>query len=506
MSFAEELLDRTKDYEDDPLESLVTEIFPVHLPLLQSARFKCEYGGRGSAKTRTFVAILLNNVQYYGWRLVCFREIMKSLDDSVYQEFVDEIYRTNRQQFFKIIKGQISCPISGGMIKFDGLFRNQQKLKGYAGFDAAWVEEAENVTAESWKFLIPTLRKNGSEIWVSYNPDDPLSATHLMFVTDRKFPDYTQELAADGKTKVFNEDGTPKMRRYCVVLKVNYTENPRFPEELRIDMELMKENDYELYLHVYEGEPVGNSDLAVIKPTWIAACIDAHKKPEWDLYGLPEKPVGGWLAGFDVADEGKDKNAFVWRHAWLVCGAEEWKDDDPNTAARHVFMNAFAMGMTSVTYDNIGVGAGAKGAIREEKEKLEANVKNRCPQYRGFTANASPLNPEREYMPGKKNEDMFVNLKAQAWWLLRDRFKNTYDALQGKPYDKEKLISLDGTMKNITKLAAELAQPRRDLMNGKVAIESKKDMKKRGVMSPNLADACVMAFAPETGFKIENLI
>ena len=330
----------TEYLDESDLEAAITEIFPVHLPLLQPARFKCEYGGRGSAKTRTFVSILLNNVQYFGWRLVCFREIMKSLDDSVYTEFVDEIERTGRNEFFKITKGLISCPMTGGIIKFDGLFRNQQKLKGYAGFDAAWVEEAENVTEESWKFLIPTLRKDGSEIWVSYNPDDPLSATHRMFVTDRKYPDYVKDSVTDLE------------RRYCVVLKVNYTENPRFPEELRIDMELMKENDYELYLHVYEGEPVGNSDLAVIKPMWIAAAIDAHIK-------LGIEPTGGWMAGFDVADEGKDKNAFIWRHGFVVRGIEEWKDDDPNTAARFVFMNALQMGMNTVTYDNIGVGAGA---------------------------------------------------------------------------------------------------------------------------------------------------
>lgn len=464
-----------------------TEIFTAYSELLQPSRFKVCYGGRGSAKTRTFVSLLLNNVQYYGWRVVCLREIMKSLEDSVFQEFVDEIERTNRGNYFKIIKGQIRCPSSGGTLKFDGLFRNQQKLKGYAGFDAAWVEEAENVTAESWKFLIPTLRKDGSEIWVSYNPDDPLAATHTMFVTNCHYPDY-------------KDDG----RRYCVVLKVNYTENPRFPEELRMDMELMKENDYDLYLHVYEGNTVSNSDLAVINPKWIGASIDAHIKLFELGYIDSPNPKGGWIAGFDVADEGKDKNAFVWRHSFLIEGAEEWKDDDPNTAARHVFMNALKMGMDTVTYDNIGVGAGAKGAIREEKKKLDINVK--CPQYRGFTANESPLNPEASYMPGKKNEDMFLNLKAQSWWLTRDRFKNTYDALQGKPFDKEKLLSISSKIGNVAKLCAELAQPRRDLQNGKVIIESKKDMKKRGVVSPNLADAFVMAFAPESGFKLQNLI
>jgi phage terminase large subunit len=471
-------------YADDELEASITEIFPAYSVFLQPARFKVAYGGRGSAKTRTFISILLNNVQYYGWRLACFREIMKSMEDSVYQEFIDEIYRTGREGYFKITKGTIECPITGGKIKFDGLFRNQQKVKGYANYNAFWIEEAENVSPDSWKYLIPTLRNDDSEIWVSYNPDDPLSATHRQFVTERVYP-----------------DNRPDGRAYCIVAKVNYTENPRFPEELRMDMELMKENDYELYLHVYEGQTVGNGDLSVIKAIWINACVDAHKHEVFE--GL-EFDTGGRYGGFDVADEGKDKNSFIWRHGCLVEGAEEWKDEDPNTAARKVFREAMALEVDHVNFDNIGVGAGAKGALREEVKKLDRKV--RPTKFYGFTANAEPMNPESFYAPGKKNKDMFRDLKAQAWWLVRDRFKNTYDAMQGKPYDKEKLISISSQVSNLSKLCGELAQPRRDLMNGKVFVEAKKDMAKRGVRSPNLADGFVMAFAPETGFKLENLI
>ena len=463
----------------------VTEIFPAYLDYLQSARFKVAHGGRGSAKTRTFVSILLNNVRYFGWRVACFRELMKSLDDSVYQEFIDEIERCGMGKHFKPIKNSIKCLTSGGVIKFDGLLRNQQKIKGYAGYDAAWIEEAENVSDESWKYLIPTLRKDGSEIWVSYNPDDALSATHQRFVANCVYPDY-----------MINPI-TGEMDRYCVIKQINYTDNPRFPIELQRDMDLMKENDFELYRHVYLGECVGNSELAIIKPMWIEAAVDAHIK-------LGLKITGGKLGGFDVADEGKDKNAFVARHGILAYVVEEWKDLDPNTAARHVFFNALDMGLSTVTYDNIGVGAGAKGAIREEKAKL--SVKAKSPIYRGFTANAAVVSPEKEYKPGKKNEDMFLNLKAQAWWLVADRFKNTYDAIHGKPYDPENLISLSSEVNNLNKLCAELAQPRREFQNGKFKVEAKKDMVKRGVVSPNLADALIMSYAPEGGFKLESLI
>lgn len=487
-----------------------TEIFEAYLEFLQPARYKVAYGGRGSAKTRTFCTILLNNVLYSGWRLACFRELMKSLADSVYQEFIDEIERKGVGQFFKTIKNSIKClHFGGGIINFDGLFRNEQKVKGYANYDAFWIEEAENVSADSWKYLIPTLRREkvvidtdglqtviSSEIWVSYNPDDPLGATHMMFVTDNKTaPDYVP-VRVNG-VPILKADGTPKMRRYAIIRKVNYTENPRFPETLRIDMELMKESDFEMYRHVYLGEPVGNSDLAIIKPVWIEAAIDAHTK-------LGIVASGGRMAGFDVADEGPDKNAFLWRHGVVLIGCEEWRDQDPNSAARAVFTNALNMQLDSVTYDNIGVGAGAKGAIREEKAKLSNKVK--CPQYRGFVANAEVLNPEQEYKPGKKNVDMFLNLKAQAWWVVADRFKNTYDALQGKPFDKHNLVSIDRNVNNLHKLCAELAQPRREFQNGKFKVESKKDMRKRGVVSPNLADGFVMAYAPEGGFKLESLI
>lgn len=461
------------------MSETITEIFPAYEEYLQPARFKVAYGGRGSAKTRTFVSILTNNVLYTGWRLVCFREVMKSLEDSVYQEFVDEIDRRDLGKWFNILRGEIQCPHSGGVIKFDGLLRNQQKIKGFAGFDAAWVEEAENVTAESWKFLIPTLRKSGSEIWVSYNPEDPLSATHQMFVTNRKFPDFLHD------------------KRYCIVKQINYTDNPRFPQELRDDMELMKASDFEMYRHVYLGEPVGNSELAIIKPFWVTSSIGAHLK-------LGIQPSGGKLAGFDVSDEGPDSNALIVRHGIVVNHCEEWKDIDPNSAARHVFRESLRMKLDQVSYDNIGVGAGAKGAIREELAALDRKV--RPARFEGFAANAAVMWPEQEYAPGKKNADMFLNLKAQAWWLLADRFRNTHDALNGKPYDPEMLISLDPNLPNLEKLCAELSQPRREFLNGKFRVEPKDQMKKRGVMSPNLADALVMAFAPESSFDLSALL
>ena len=94
------------------------EVFPAFEEYLQPARFKVAYGGRGSGKTRTFITLLVTNCLYHGWRIVAFREIMKSLDDSVYQEIVEEIERRQLDEHFNILRSEIQCTASGGVFKF----------------------------------------------------------------------------------------------------------------------------------------------------------------------------------------------------------------------------------------------------------------------------------------------------------------------------------------------------------------------------------------------------
>lgn len=458
------------------------DIFPIFKEYLQAARFKVAYGGRGSAKTRTFVTLLVSNCLYHGWRIVCFREIMKSIDDSVYAEVAAEIDRRGLGEHFNILRNEIQCTTSGGVFKFDGLYRNQQKIKGYANFDCAFVEEAANVTETSWKFLIPTLRKTGSEIWCAFNPEAPTDATYRMFVTERIYPDYK-----NGK-------------RYCIVKKINYTDNPRFPVELQDDMELMRENDSDMYRHVYLGEPVANSDLAIIPPKWLAAAIDLH-----EFLGV--KPSGGKRLGFDVADEGKDFNAKAGCHGWVINLLDEWKDNDPNSAAASVWSSALEYGAEEIIFDSIGVGAGAKGEFRTLVAAHEYSAKI-PPAITPFVASAAPINKDEAYdnfnsmsQGGavRTNGEMFTNLKAQAYWNLRDRCYNAWKARNGKPYDEDKLISFDSKSipeKALSKFKGEASQPRRQYLNGKLRVEPKDQMAKRGVKSPNLLEAVIMSITP----------
>jgi phage terminase large subunit len=463
----------------------VIDIFPAYRDYLQPARFKVAYGGRGSAKTRTFCTILTSNVLYFGWRVVCFREIMESIADSVYQEFVAEIERRGLDDYFEILKTEIRCPSTGGCIRFSGIKAsatrlNTQKLKGFSDFDAAWFEEANPVTAESWNAVIPTMRKSGSEIWVSFNPENPLEETYQRFVADPRYPK-----ERDGKA-------------YCIVHKINFTDNPRFPKELADDAELMRKTDPELYRHVYLGEPVADNALSIIKPMWIEAAVDAH------LHIKDFPKGGGKIGGFDVsggvegdvaAPKTQDPNALAWRYGCILAGLEEWHDESPNRAAAHAYEVTRREEIDTLHIDDIGVGASVPGELRRlQTESTAGNHLARKARFQGWTASESPDRPDREYQPGKTHGDMFANLKAQGWGLLADRFRNTWQARNGLPFDRRKVISIPSGLPLRDKLQAELAQPRRESINGRMKVESKKSLKKRGIPSHNLADAAVMAF------------
>lgn len=456
-----------------------TEVFPAFRDYLQPARFKVAYGGRGSGKTRSFCSPLLNNVLWYAWRVVCFREIMEAIKDSVYTEFVDEIERRNLGEFFNIKADRIECKINSGVIKFSGIKSssnrlNSQKLKGFSGFDAAWLEEANAVSKESWQFLIPTMRKEGSEIWVSFNPFSILEPTYQMFVSDCHIPEFK-----DGK-------------RYSVIKKINWQDNPRFPDELRADMEIMRERDYEEYLHVYEGMPVSSSENAIIKSKWVHAAIDAHKK-------LGIMPSGIRRGAYDVADGGEDLNAFCIRHGQLVERVEKWsgKGSDLGYSVDRAFNLCADADLKEFLYDADGVGAGVMGIARVKNEERKRNrlLPIKVTIFRG---SAEVVKPQSEMFAGRKNIDYFANYKAQAWFNLRRLFENTYNAVVNNVDTKtDDMIFLDGTMENLNELVAELSQPTYDMTaSGKMLVEKKPN----NARSPNLADSVMMCYAPVTNF------
>ncbi|MCK3654236.1 terminase [Pasteurellaceae bacterium Macca] len=432
-------------------------INPIFRPFTESHRYKISYGGRGSGKSWTVARLLIEIARRMDARFLCARELQNSISDSVIQLLADTIERNGYQAEFDVQKNKIYHLRTGATFLFYGIKNNPTKIKSLEGVDICWVEEGENVSKESWDILIPTIRKESSEIWVTFNPKNILDDTYQRFVVNPPTD--------------------------CILLKVNYDQNPYFPETLRLEMEECKERDYELYRHIWLGEPVADSDQAVIKPLWIETAVNAHLKLNFTASGRK-------VVGFDVADEGADANANCLAHGSIVLDCISWKGGDVIESADRTHTHAISWQADEIVYDSIGVGAGVKAHYRR--------ILNSRLRAEGFNAGGAVFRPEAEYSLSKKNADMFANIKAQAWWAVRDRFYNTYRAVKfGDKFATDKLISLSAEIAELEYLKAELSRPRVAYdNNGRVKVESKAEMKKRGIPSPNLADALIMCFAP----------
>ena len=434
---------------------------PYFKPLIRKARYKVLYGGRGSGKSYFLAELAVEVSRRIGTVILCAREFQGSLDDSVYQLLIETIERLGYTDEFDILKSTITHKGTGAKFVFYGIKNNVTKIKSIQGVGVCWVEEAEAVTKNSWDVLIPSIRGDkNAEIWVSFNPKNILDDTYQRFIVH-----------------------PPKD---SIVLKANYDINPHFADTpLLADMLECKERDEDLYRHIWLGEPVADSELAIIKPSWIEAAIDAHEK-------LGFSAAGRRILGFDVADEGDDANATVLRHGSVVTDMQQWRGQDVIYSADKVYLYAQEQDIDRIVYDNIGVGAGVKAQFRRKNGKV---------QTLGFNAGGAVYKPDAKYTDDKKNRDMFANIKAQAWWMVRDRFYKTWRAVHhGDSYPEDQLISLSSNLHELEYLTAELSRPQVDYdQNGRVKAESKKDMKKRGIPSPNRADALVMAFAPVQG-------
>lgn len=230
----------------------------------------------------------------------------------------------------------------------------------------------------------------------------------------------------------------------------------------------------------------------VIPAEWVHSAIDAHIK-------LGIEPTGMRIGALDIADTGRDKNAFGSRKGILVDYVEEWsgKDSDIYATVERAINIAQSLECPLTLYDADGVGAGVRGdSARINAERKEAKLPQiKFKAYRGGSAVA---NPEKAYIRdagGKyiKNKDFFSNYKAQAYWNLRGLFLNTFRAVSGMKYDADNIIALSSKIPALSKLTIELSQPTYTKNGvGKLLIEKMPN----GALSPNCADVLSMLAAP----------
>lgn len=246
--------------------------------LFEPYRFKVFYGGRGGGKSRAFAGALSVLAASGPERILCAREVQNSIRDSVKRLLDDEIDRLGLRSMYVSTDTEIRCPATGSLFLFSGLRLNPEKLKSFEGITRVWIEEAETVSERSLDLLIPTIRADGSEIWMSYNPDRVNGAVHKKFVLNAPPP-------------------------RSLVRKVTWRDNPWFPDVLDEERRHCLATDPDKYDHVWEGNPV-----AVARGSYYGKVLQAAK----DAGRIATVPADPALLVHTAWDLGVGDSTAIW--------------------------------------------------------------------------------------------------------------------------------------------------------------------------------------------------
>ena len=263
---------------------LQIETAKVFEPLLAPARYKGAYGGRGSGKSQFFGELMVENgVANPEMRAVCIREVQKTLAQSSKLLIEDKIKQLGVTKRFRVLQDRIELP-RGGLILFQGMQdHTAESIKSLEGFDVAWIEEAQTLSQRSLSLLRPTIRKEGSEIWASWNP--------------RR------------KTDAIDEFLRAKRPAEAAVVQANWRDNPWFPpvleQERQLDLKLYPER----YEHIWEGDYA-----KAFEGAYFAAGL-AQARAQKRIGRVAPDPLLPYRAYFDLGGSGQSADAMA---IWIV--------------------------------------------------------------------------------------------------------------------------------------------------------------------------------------------
>jgi len=224
------------------------------VPLLDPYRYKGAYGGRGTGKSHEFAQMVIEaHVMDPNRSTVCVREFQKSLKQSVKRLLEQKIEALGVGGLFEVQDKVIKNRQGSGMIIFEGLQNHTaDSIKSLEGYDCAWVEEAQSLSQKSLDMLRPTIRKPGSELWFTWNPRNATDPVDVLLRGENPPPD-------------------------AKVIKVNFEDNPWFPDVLREEMEYDRARDPDKFQHIWRGEYLRNSEARVFK-NWRVEDFDTPKQ------------------------------------------------------------------------------------------------------------------------------------------------------------------------------------------------------------------------------------
>ena len=357
-------------------------------------------------------------------RIACMREIQDSIKDSVHKLLCDRIVFYNLTDY-KITETQIINTITGTSFIFKGLQEhNAGNIKSLEGIDIVWLEEAQKISKKSWEILDPTIRKPDSEIWISMNRED--------------------ENDPVWKAVAANPD------ERTLVVRVNYTDNPFCPEEMKYLAEKCRRENPEDFAHIWLGAPAAAGSHRLI----------AYKNVCSAVHSPVQSSAAPLVIGLDVARFGDDKSVFCFRRGrWCV----EFK--------------------TFSHMDNVDIANYATGYIRELKpERVFIDAGGVGGGVVDILHNRGFKKIVRAIMFGGKalNDNRYHNRRAEMWDGLR-QWLNSEPAVK-IPDDEN--------------LCAELCVVNKKYdSRGRLQLEEKEEIKKRLGRSPDMADALALTFA-----------
>jgi phage terminase large subunit len=242
--------------------------FPIKLQMLfDPCRYKVLYGGRGGAKSWGVARALLVIGVKKPTRVLCAREFQNSIGQSVHKLLSDQIIALKLESFYEITQNSIRGK-NGTEFAFVGLKNNVTNIKSFEGVDLCWVEEAQSVSKTSWNILIPTIRKEKSEIWVTFNPELESDETYQRFVVSPP--------------------------ENCKVAKINWSDNPWFPDTLKLEKDALFNRDREAYNTVWEGLCRQTVDGAIFAKELTMAELDGR------ICNVPYDPIKPCHVVFDL--------------------------------------------------------------------------------------------------------------------------------------------------------------------------------------------------------------
>jgi phage terminase large subunit len=300
--------------------------------------------------------------------VACVREVQNSIKDSVYKLLQDRAnyYGLNDYRFFE---DRIENIFTKSRFIFKGLKdQNSQNIKSLEGVDICWIEEGQSISKASFEILDPTIRKAGSEIWVSMNREnenDPI----------------WKAIAANPDERT-------------LVVKVNYYNNPYCPEEMRYLAQKCKEQSPDDYEHIWLGAPVNQGDTKLI------AVKDVRKAQE-NRVAQSTSPL---VVGVDIARYGDDKTVFCYRRGRYCFKLEEHGHLDTVEVANRINAIISEMHPARVFLDMGNNGAGVYDILKD----------------RGYGKIVRGVN-----FGGKAiNDDRYFNKRAEMWALANEWLKD----------------------------------------------------------------------------------